>query len=537
MTSRAVHRVNENADVISSKHALNVNITAARSLQSILKTNLGPKGTLKMLVGGAGQLKLTKDGCVLLNQMQIQHPTAALIARTATAQDDATGDGTTSCVLLCAELLRQAEQYISEGVHPRVLVDGYELAREEALKFAEEFPTVPVTSEDGVVDRDVLLNVARTSLRTKLHDEMADHLTEICTDAVLNICTPGEPIDLHMVEIMTMRHRLDLDTRLVRGLVLDHGTRHPDMAKRAVNCKILFCNLNLEWEHTEVNSAFFYKDATQREEMAKAERSFVDGRVMKIVDFAKAHLKDDEQLVLINVGGIDPISLDILQRNNIMGIRRAKRRNMERLAKACGGYCVNTEQALVPDCLGSAGSVYEHCLGDDKYTFIEDVPNSKSVTVLIKGPNNHTIGQIKDALRDGLRAVANAIMNPVIGGAGAFEIACAGHLEAYKPSVAGRTKLGIQAFADALLVIPKTLAANSGLDPQDSIIKLKDAFSQGCPVVGLDLDTGETLDPCDTGIFDGLMVKKQMIQLSAAIATKILLVDQIIRAGRQMKKN
>lgn len=534
--SRAIHRVNENADVISSKHALSVNINAARSLMSILKTNLGPKGTLKMLVGGAGQIKLTKDGSVLLNEMQIQHPTASLIARTASAQDATTGDGTTTCVLLTGELLRQAEGYITDGVHPRVLVDGYEEAREQAINFVDQLK-YNIVDEAGNIDREILTQVARTSLRSKLHTEMADLLTQICVDAVLNVSTPGKEIDLHMVEIMTMRHRLDLDTRLVNGLVLDHGTRHPNMKKRANNCKILFVNLNLEWEHTEVNSAFYFKDAAQREGMAQAEREFVNKRVYKIVEFKNQHLKEDEQLVLINVGGIDQISLDILQRNNIMGIRRAKRRNMERLALACGGFCVNTENALSQDCLGSADTVYEHCLGDDKYTFIEGVPHSQSCTILIKGPNNHTIKQIKDAIRDGLRAVKNAITEGcVVPGAGAFEVACHRHLLDFKKTVKGRAKLGVQAMADALLIIPKTLAANSGLDPQDSIIKLDDAHQSGF-LAGLDLNTGDVLDPIAEGIFDNYSVKKQYIQLATVIATKLLVVDQIIRAGKRMKKN
>jgi len=535
MSSRAIHRVNENADVISSKHALSVNISAARSLMNILKTNLGPQGTLKMLVGGAGQIKLTKDGSVLLNQMQIQHPTASLIARTASAQDATTGDGTTTCVLLCGELLRQAERYITDGVHPRVLVDGYEEAREKALAFVDTFKQNIVVNDK--IDREILTQVARTSLRSKLHAEMADLLTEICVDAVLNINKPGEPIDLHMIEIMTMRHRLDLDTRLVRGLVLDHGTRHPNMKKRANNCRILFCNLNLEWEHTEVNSAFYFKDASQREKMAVAEREYVNKRVYKIVEFKEQHVKEDETLVLVNVGGIDQISLDILQKNNIMGIRRAKRRNMERLALACGGYCVNTENALTPDCMGSAETVYEHVLGDDKYTFIEGVPHTQSCTILIKGPNDHTIKQIKDAVRDGLRAVKNAIAEGcVIPGAGAFEVACHRHLLEFKKTVKGRAKLGVQAMADSLLIIPKTLAANSGLDPQDSIIKLDDAHLSGFEA-GLDLDTGDVLDPAANGIYDNYSVKRQYIQLATVIATKLLLVDQIIRAGKRMKKN
>lgn len=416
--TRAIHKLNQNADIISSRYALEVNISAAKSLMRIMKTNLGPKGTLKMLVTGAGQLKLTKDGSVLLNQMQIEHPTAALIARTASAQDQATGDGTTTCVLLIGELLRQAERFISEGIHPRIIVDGYELAKNHAINFVDNFKET-ILAGNGHFDREKLIQVARTSLRSKLYQEMADHLTEISVDAILSIHTAGEAIDLNMIEVMTMSHRLDLDTRLIRGLVLDHGTRHPDMNKSAKNCKILFCNINLEWEHTEINSAFFFKSAVKREEMAKAERQFVDKKVYKIVEFKRKILNINQQLVLINQAGIDSISLDILQKNNIMGIRRAKRRNMERLSLACGGFCINTENELSIDCLGSAERIYEHVLGDEKYTFIEGVPFDKSVTILIKGPNNHTITQIKDAVRDGLRAVKNSIMDGcVLPGAG-----------------------------------------------------------------------------------------------------------------------
>merc|ERR1711879_164727 len=192
---------------------------------------------------------------------------------------------------------------------------------------------------------------------------------------------------------------------------------------------------------------------------------------------------------------------------------------------------------LTADCMGSAETVYEHVLGDDKYTFIEGVPHTQSCTILIKGPNDHTIKQIKDAVRDGLRAVKNAVTEGcVIPGAGAFEIACHKHLLEFKKTVKGRAKLGVQAMADALLIIPKTLAANSGLDPQDSVIKLHDAHEEGFEA-GLDLITGDVLDPVAEGIFDNHSVKRQYIQLSTVIATKLLLVDQIIRAGKRMKKN
>jgi T-complex protein 1 subunit zeta len=246
--------------VIGTKQALAMNCRAAAGLQEVLKSNIGPKGTMKMLVSGAGLIKMTKDGAVLLGEMQIQHPTAAIIARTATAQDDITGDGTTSIVLFVGELLRQSERYL-EGTHPRVIVDGFELAREESLKFLETFKS-ELKTED--INRELLLDVARTSLSTKVPPALAEHLTPIVVDAVRAITITGKPIDLHMVEIMHMRHKSAFDTQFVNGLVLDHGTRHPDMAKRSENAYILTLNVSLEYEKSTVSSSFMYKNAEER---------------------------------------------------------------------------------------------------------------------------------------------------------------------------------------------------------------------------------------------------------------------------------
>lgn len=497
-----------------------------------------------MLVGGAGDLRITKDGATLLNQMQIQHPTAILIAKTASAQDTITGDGTTSSILLVGELLRQCERYVSEGLHPRVLVDGIHLAREEAISFLDSFKTPVNVDEDEKqsLDRDLLINVARTSLRTKLHREMADHLSEIVVDACLAIRRQGKDIDLHMVEILAMTHQSDMDTKLVKGLVLDHGTRHPDMPKHNKDAFVLTCNIGLEWEKTEINSGFFYSTAQQREDLVKAERSSTDKKVQAIIDLKNEVCGDTEKsFVLINQNGIDPISLDMLQKAGIAGIRRAKRRNMERIPLACGGYAVNSARDLVPECLGHAGLVYEHELNGEKFTFVEEVPNAFSVTILVKGPNKYTILQIKDAIRDGLRAVRNVFRDKaVVPGAAAFEAACSIHLQKFKDTQKGRSKLGIQAYADALLIIPKTLAANSGLDQQDALMKLLEEVEQGMASddkIGIEIATGGVMIPADEGIFDNYSVKKQFLHLAPLIASKLLLVDEIIRAGRSMGKD
>ncbi|KAH7913913.1 chaperonin Cpn60/TCP-1 family [Hygrophoropsis aurantiaca] len=546
--SSSIELINPKAESVRRAAALQVNTAGAMGLASVVKSNLGPRGTLKMLVDGSGQIKMTKDGKVLLSEMQIQNPTAAMIARTAVAQDDQVGDGTTSVVLLVGELLKQADRYISEGVHPTVIAEGFDLAKKEALAFLDTF------KQSSKLDRPTLINVAYTSLATKLHASLAKQLAADVVDAVLTIRPPPppkdakdpwrDPIDLHMVEIMKMQHRTASETQLVRGLVMDHGARHPDMPKRVENAYILTLNVSLEYEKTEVNSGFFYSSAEQREKLVESERRFVDAKVKKVVelknlvcDQAVGGKEKQKNFVLINQKGIDPLSLDILAKNGIFALRRAKRRNMERLQLICGGEAQNSVDDLTPDILGWAGLVYEHTLGEEKYTFVEDVKQPKSVTLLIKGPNAHTTQQIQDALRDGLRAVKNALEdNCLIPGAGAFEVSCAAHLSGpVKKSAKGRVKMGVQAYADALLIIPKTLAQNGGFDVQDVVVALQDEQADG-NTVGLDLESGEPFDPTVEGIWDNYRVKRQMLHSCSVIAVNLLSTDEILRAGRSSLK-
>ncbi|KAF2966091.1 hypothetical protein GQX73_g7481 [Xylaria multiplex] len=527
----AAQLLNPKAESRRRGEALRVNISAGEGLQDVLKSNLGPLGTIKMLVDGAGQIKLTKDGNVLLREMQIQNPTAVMIARAATAQDDICGDGTTSVVLLVGELLKQADRYISEGLHPRVITDGFEIAKNESLKFLDGFKL------PKEVDRELLLSVARTSLSTKLNASLAKKLTPDIVDAVLAIYqAPAKP-DLHMVEIMKMQHRTASDTQLIRGLALDHGARHPDMPKRLENAFILTMNVSLEYEKSEINSGFFYSSADQRDKLVESERRFVDSKLKKIVDLKKEVCGNDPKkgFVVVNQKGIDPLSLDVLAKNGIFALRRAKRRNMERLQLICGGVAQNSVEDLSPDVLGWAGLVYEQQLGEEKYTFIEEVKDPKSVTLMIKGPNAHTITQITDAVRDGLRSVYNMIVDKsVVPGGGAFQVACASHLksDSFRKTVKGKAKSGVDAFADALLIIPKTLAANAGHDIQDALAAVQDAHNEG-EIAGLDLVLGGPMDPTLEGVYDSFRVLRNCIASSSSIASNLLLCDEMLKA-RQM---
>ena len=196
-------------------------------------------------------------------------------------------------------------------------------------------------------DKELLTCVSKTALRSKLREELADKLTTIVVDAVCCIANKDEPIDLHMVEIMHMKHKLDSDTRLVQGLVLDHGSRHPDMPKHVDDAFILTCNVSLEYEKSEINSSFMYSDADQRERMVAAEREYTDDVVRQVIALKKKVCDgNDKGFVIITQKGIDPISLDMLAKNNILGLRRAKKRNMERLILSCGGVCVNSPEEV-----------------------------------------------------------------------------------------------------------------------------------------------------------------------------------------------
>ena len=436
--------------------------------------------------------------------------------------------------MFTGELLKQAERFTSEGLHPRLITEGYEIARDMTLDFLETFK---VSQPNIVDDRETLTNVARTALRSKLSKEVADKMSDAVVDAVKSITFPGEPLDLHMVEIMEMQHKKASDSTFIKGIVLDHGARHPDMPRYLENVHILTCNVSMEYEKTEISAGFYYSNAEQREKFVESENKFTLEKVKQVIDFKRRVCKEGESFAIINQKGIDPFALDMLAKEGIFALRRAKRRNMERLTLACGGMPVNSVEDLEPDCLGWAGKIREETLGEEKYTFVENVKQGKSCTILIRGPNKHTIDQIKDACRDGLRAVKNAIEDAaLVPGAGAFEVAAYRMLMRRRTAVTGRAKLGVEAFAKSLLVIPKTLAENSGFDVQESIIKLEEEQERSEASIGLDLTTGETFLPAAEGIWDSYSVKRQTMNLSTVLATQLLLVDEVMKAGKSMGK-
>jgi len=308
--------------------------------------------------------------------------------------------------------------------------------------------------------------------------------------------------------------------------------------KKLNNVYILAANVSLEYEKTEVHSAFYFSTPEQRERLVASERALCDQKCQQIVDFKnKVCEGTDKSFLLVNLKGIDPICLDILAKAGIMGLRRAKRRNMERLTLACGGRAVNEVTDLSLEDLGYCDKVSEEELGDDKYTFVEGCKNPKSCTVLIKGPNEHTVAMIKDAARDGLRSVTNTYNDKcVVPGGGAFEIFLHQKLYEFSDSVKGKAKMGVRAFADSCMIIPKVLAENSGYDMQDAIIMLCDEAKATNVPVGLNLTELGCMSPENQGVFDNYVVKKQFLNIGPTLAQQLILCDEILSAGKKMNK-
>jgi T-complex protein 1 subunit zeta len=361
-------------------------------------------------------------------------------------------------------------------------------------------------------------------------------------DAIQTIQTQDDlPLDLNRIELLTMQRQSSLDSRFVRGIVLDHGARHPNMPTLLQNVHILTCNLSLEYEQTETQAGFVYSTAAEREKLVESERKWLDERCQKIIALKRQVCSGDnnKSFCIINQKGVDPLSLDIFAKEGILCLRRAKRRNMERLTLACGGQIVLSVADLDVAHLGFAGQVTEVTYGDDKYTFVEDCgATAQACTLLLQGPNQLTVDQVKDAVKDGLRAVKNVIEDKaVVPGAGAFEIAASLHLtNVCVPKTSGKIKLGMQAFAEALLIIPKTLIANSGYDVQEALLQLKEERESTGMAVGFNCATGEPMLPAEEGVWDNVRVKRQSLHLCTVLANQLLLVDEVMRAGKQMGK-
>jgi archaeal chaperonin len=515
----------EGTDRSRGREAQHRNITAAKIVGESVRSALGPKGMDKMLVDNFGDVTITSDGRTILDEMDVQNPAAKMLVEVAKAQDNEAGDGTTSAVIIAGELLKVAEALLDRNIHPTVVIDGYKLAQEKALETLEKI-AIPI----DLNKQDYLKKAAITSMASKLVAEYKEYLADIVVKAMLAVAEKQGSVykaDVDDVLVEKKTGESLKDTSLINGIVMDKEIVHSGMPKRVEKAKIALLDAALEIEKTEYDAKLNIESPDQIEAFLKQEESMLKAMVYKIVASGAN--------VVICQKGIDDMVQHFLSKKGVVAIRRAKKSDMERLAKATGGSIVSNLESLTAKDLGEAALVEERKIAEDKMTFIEGCKHPKAVTILIRGSSPRMNNETERSIHDALCVVRDLIQEPkIVAGGSAPELEMSKVLKAYAETVSGREQLAVKAFAEALEVITTTLSENAGLDPIDILSDLRSRHEKGQTWAGLEVVSGKVQDMSKAGVFEPLTVKKQIIKSASEAAMMILKIDDVI-ASQKMK--
>jgi thermosome len=481
------------------------------------------KGMDKMLVDSFGDVTITNDGATMLKEMDVQHPAAKMMVEVSKTQDDEVGDGTTSVVILTGELLGKATELMIKKVHPTVIIEGYRQAEEKALEILEA-----IAEKVESKDKEVLMRVSKTTMASKLVSQHSEHLSNISVDAVLQIAEPeedGYTVDLDMIKIEKKPGASMTDTRLVSGLIIDKEVVHDGMPKQIKEASIGLLNAAMEIEKTEF-------DAKISIETPEEMQAYLDQEEQMLRDMVKK-VKDVGINVLFCQKGIDDMVQHFLSREGILAARRLKKSDMEALSKATGAKVVNSVDQLSAEDAGYAKLVEERKVSDDSMIFVEGCKHPKAVTILIRGGTERVVDEANRSIHDALCVIKDVVEEPkIVAGGGAPEIETARLLREYAEKLAGRERLAVIAFADAIEVIPITLAENSGMDPIDALSEMQSEHAKGNKWVGVDGIKNEVADLSALNIYEPMVVKAQAIKSATEAATLLLRIDDIIAVSK-----
>ncbi|WP_066418350.1 thermosome subunit alpha [Halorubrum aethiopicum] len=510
--------LSEESQRTSGKDAQNMNITAGKAVAESVRTTLGPKGMDKMLVDSGGSVVVTNDGVTILKEMDIDHPAANMIVEVSETQEDEVGDGTTSAVVVAGELLDQAEELLDQDIHATTLAQGYRQAAEKAKEIVEE-QAIEVTEDD----RETLVEIAQTAMTGKGAENSKDLLAELVVDAVLAV-KDEDGIDTENVSVEKVVGSSVDQSELVEGVIVDKERVDENMPYAVEDANVALFDGAIEVKETEIDAEVNVTDPDQLQQFLDQEEQ----QLREMVD----HLVDIDADVVFVGDGIDDMAQHYLAQEGILAVRRAKSDDLKRLARATGGRVVSNLEDIESDDLGFAGSVAQKDVGGDERIFVEDVEEAKSVTLILRGGTEHVVDEIERAIDDSLGVVRTTLVDgQVLPGGGAPEAELALQLRDFADSVGGREQLAVEAFADALEVIPRTLAENAGLDPIDSLVDLRSRHDGGEFGAGLDAYTGDVIDMEAEGVVEPLRVKTQAIESATEAAVMILRIDDVIAAG------
>lgn len=506
------------------KEAQRNNIMAARIVGEVLRSTLGPRGMDKMLIDSLGDITITNDGAAILDEIEVEHPAAKMMVEIAKTQDNMVGDGTTTAVVLAGELLRRAEELLDQNIHPIILISGYRKAAQRAMETITS-NSIPVQPDD----KATLRKVAITTMGSKAVGPAKEHFAEIAIDAVRQITEQrGDKTiaDIDNIQLIKKTGKSLFESQLVKGVIIDKEVVHPGMPKIVEKAKIALIDGALEIEKTEISAEIRIRDPLQM-------KAFLDQENKMLQDMTEKIKKSGANTVFCQKG-IDDMAQHFLAKAGILTARRVKESDMEKLARATGGRIVTDLSDLSAKDLGEAGVVEERKVGDDKMIFVEKCKDPRSVAILLRAGLERMVDEAERAMIDALSVVSDVVENNrIVAGGGAIEVEIAKDLRSYATKVGGREQIAVEAFANAVEVIPRALAENAGLEAIDVLVDLRSAHEkQDGQYKGLNVFTGKIENTKEKGIVEPAVVKEQAIKSAAESAAMILRIDDVIASTK-----
>jgi thermosome len=520
MYGQPVYILKEGTERSRGKDAQRNNITAARAVSEAIRSALGPKGMDKMLIDNFGDTTVTNDGATILKEIEVSHPAAKFVIDLAKTQDQETGDGTTSVVVIAGELLKQAEELLDMDIHPSSIVEGYRLARFKAIEILNE-----MSQEVTFDDKKTLKFVSETSMSSKIISGEKDAMSDIVVKAVQAVAEEkkGEMFaDIDNIQIQKKKGGSLVDTELIDGIILDKEFVHSDMPKKIVGVKLLLIDKGLELSKTEIDAKINITSPDQIQAFLDNEHEMLKEMADKIVDSGAN--------VVLCQKGIDDIIQHYLAKKGISAVRRIKKSDMEKLAKATGAK-ITTSLEDLGKFLGNAQIAEEKSIGDDNMIFVTGCDNPKAVSIIIRGGTEMIVNEADRAIHDALCVVRQVIHDKrVVPGGGAPEIRISHKLKEFAMGHSSKVQLAIEKFAKAMEIIPRTLAENAGLDPIDVLSELHVQHAKNGHVYGVNPFAAKVDDMAKLNVWEPISVKTQAISSAAEAAEMILRIDDVIAA-------
>ena len=501
------------------KDAKRNNINAAKAIADAVRSTLGPRGMDKMLVDSMGDVVISNDGVTILKEIDVEHPAAKMIIEAAKSQDEECRDGTTTAVVLAGEFLKRSEELIDQNVHPTIITGGFRMAMDQAIQFLNK-----IAENVKLTDEKTLRDIATTAMTGKSAEAIKDHLANIAVKAVKSVMEKENGklvVDLDNVKVEKKHGGTIIDTELIEGIIIDKERVHTGMPKSIKNAKIALLNAALEVKKTEVDAKIQITSPTQLQDFLDEEEKMLRDMVTKV--------QKSGANVVICQKGIDDLPQHYLAKAGIYAVRRAKKSDMEKIAKATGSRIVSNINDLGKSDLGKANLVEEKKIATDQMTYITGCKDAKAISILVRGGTDHVVDEIERNLNDALGVVAVALEDgKVVTGGGATPMELYQHLREYATTVGGREQLAIEAFASAIEIIPRTLAENAGLDPINTLIELRKVHKNKKKHMGLNVWDGTVTDMKKLNILEPMRVMKQALQGATETAMMILRIDDVI---------